>query len=251
MGTRNAEYDGTRFVWSDFPAEGAAYEAGRLSGDELGGIFNSITKKLGFNKKVEKQLSKKAGKPIKISFKNPTKKQLASGFLTSLKVGAAAASLAVPGLGVVGGAALVGGVAGVAAGADKLIAAAEKGGQLAKDAKKVYDKTKQLASAGDKDARAAMGVLSSVAAKRKADGVPKGAVMPLSASAKKAFNQFLRAPKLVAPKKAKAPTNPPKPVAVKPKAAPKPAAVAAAAAGEPGFFVNRQGRIRSGKFRSV
>jgi hypothetical protein len=121
-----------------------------------------------------------------------------------------------------------------AAGADKLISAAEKGGKAASTAKKAFKATNLLASKGDKSAIAGLGVLARVQAERKKAGVPKGASHP------KLKNVAI--PRATLTKTVRvAPAANGKPVQITPvtKAAANPAAV-----GERGFFVSLDGRIQ-------
>jgi hypothetical protein len=91
--------------------------------------------------------------------------------------------------------------------ADKLIAAAEKGGEIAAKAKEVYDATKALASSGSADAKAALNVMVSVQADRLAKAVPHGVAQTLTAKGEAALVQFAGASKLAVATPAPAPSS--------------------------------------------
>lgn len=100
-------------------------------------------------------------------------------------------SLAVPGL-AGDAAALVG----TAIAADKLIAAAESGGELAERAGEVFAATKELAAAGNVDANVALGVLAKAAEDRIALAIPAGVPQELTAKGEAALADFMALPKL-------------------------------------------------------
>lgn len=201
-----------------------------VGGEYVGGFFNSITKKLGFNRKLEKKIEHDTGRKVTIRINNPTPKDIGRGLLKTAKIAGAVASLAVPGLGLAGAAALaapgalsagrsllsagktVSGAAhtvaktgaaaraqlhaaGVAVAADKLVAAAERGGAAARTASHVVRQTRQLAARGNPDARVAEKILNQVAVQRRAAAIPKGREQPVTAKGAEALRAFAEAPK--------------------------------------------------------
>lgn len=187
--------------------------------DQLGGFGSWL-------KKAVKNVGKTVGKGLKVA-------------LPVAKLAGTALAFVVPPAGI--------GILAAAEGADRLLAAAGAGGKLAKTASKAYQATKVLASKGDADARRALDALKVQAAQRKLTAVPKGKPSPRLSGAQLARDRAkLQKPVPLKPK--------PKTVITttgiaKRAAAAKPAA--AAAAGEKGYFVNLQGRIKHGKFRST
>lgn len=153
----------------------------------VGGIVDFALDRLGIKDEVNKQTG------LDWTFKNPTLKQLAEGFLVALKVSGAVASLAIPGLGTAVGASLIG----AAIAADKVVAGMEAGGKIAEDAKAIYDSTKALADQGNADAQRAISLVDSVRHTRAAAGVPAGQLQPISEDAAAAYEIYTNLPKLV------------------------------------------------------
>jgi hypothetical protein len=104
-----------------------------------------------------------------------------------IKVLATGAAVIASGGVVAGGIGLTagGGAIAAAGAADQLIAAVERGGAIAKDAKAAIDTVKDAAKKGDAAAKAAVKVIGEVADERKLKGVAAGAVQGLSAEAGK------------------------------------------------------------------
>jgi hypothetical protein len=177
--------------------------------DGVGGFFNFISKKAGINKKIEKQIKKQTGKTVKIQVHNPSVKSVIKDVGHAVSVVGKVASLVVPGLGLVGAGATAIGIGGAAAkakaaihtagaavAADKLVAAAERGGKAAKTAAAVVRQTTHLAARGNVDAKAAVRVLQTVATQRRTAGIPRGAEQPVTAKGATALRAFAAAPKL-------------------------------------------------------
>jgi len=164
-------------IWDDYPSS-AAYRDELEPSQALASIDDVIAgDELGFSFKVpmpkalrapfEAKLSAQTGKKVKLSKKATiTHEHLlkaAAGVAAVAATAGAGAALSVP---------TASGAAGMI-GADKLVAAAEKGGKAAQAAKNVYARTKALA-ASDPDAARALGILSYVSKLRSKAGIPKG-----------------------------------------------------------------------------
>jgi hypothetical protein len=188
----------------------------------VSGWFNSLAKKVGITKAAKKITGQN------LTFRNPTAKSLGKDVLHTVKVGVKVASLVVPGLSLVsaagsalGGASKAAGaartvgsaaravsgsandirraavhVAGAHVAADKLVAAAERGGAAAKTAARVVRQTQALAVRGNPDAKAAVQVLQNVATQRRAAQIPRGLEQPVTAKGAAALAAFAAAPKL-------------------------------------------------------
>lgn len=180
----------------------------QLSGDEL--------VELGFSLK---KIARGVGKGLKAAVKVAA---------PVLKVAGTVTAFVVPAIGVP--------MVAAAAGADKLISAAQKGSKAAKQA---YKATKGLAAKGHPDAKRALAVLDRVQKERKKKGVAPGASLPVLQKPAAVAQLKVQAKALQAP-------APAKPIAAKPAAAPaKPAAAPANDNGvHAGFLVTPGARVR-------
>jgi hypothetical protein len=131
----------------------------------FGGLFGKVFKASGLKKTAEKMMSKKAGKKITISNVKVNYKKTFVGLGKGLAIGAAAVSMAVPGVNVLTGSA----VAGALAAGDKLL-----GSKNIKQAGRIISNTKAMASLGDPAAKRAAIVLGTVSQIRQAKGVQPG-----------------------------------------------------------------------------
>jgi hypothetical protein len=189
----------------------------------VSGWFNSLAKKVGITKAAKKITGAKS-----ISFNNPTAKSLAKDVAHTAVIGVKIASIVVPGLSLASAAgSAIGGagkaasaartvsstarsaagsadairraavhVAGAHVAADKLVAAAERGGTAARTASRVVRQTTALAARGNPDAKAAVQVLNNVATQRRAAAIPKGQEQPVTPKGAEALRAFAAAPKL-------------------------------------------------------
>lgn len=224
----NSPYEG------GVPALGFDYDEMPLNLDELDfEQLEAIGQLGGFGswlKKAAKNVGKAAKKGLKVG-------------LPIAKIAGTALAFVVPPAGI--------GIVAAAEGADRLLAAAEAGGKIAKTAAKTYKATKALAGKGDADARRALAVLKTAAATRKALSVPKGVPNPnlsgsqLQRDRGKLMRTIVRAP---ARKPVMATSGGPKPMTVPARTAP---VAKPTTAPEKGFFVNMHGRVKPGAFKTA
>lgn len=107
-----------------------------------------------------------------------------------IKVLATGAAVIATGGALAGGIGLAagGGTLAAAGAADQLVAAVERGGAIAKDAKAAINTVKDAAKKGDAAAKAAVKVIAEVTDERKLKGIASGVVQDLTAQGKAAVN---------------------------------------------------------------
>lgn len=158
-------YDRDAIVWNRLPSDAAYW------GDDevgfLGGLKIKVPTPKPLRRAFEKKLSAKTGMKVRLS-KNATitaKHVLksAAGVAAVAATAGAGAALSIPS--TAGAAGMIGG--------DQLLAAAQKGGKIAQDAKNIYARTKALATK-DPGARRALGILAHVNQLRKRAGIKPG-----------------------------------------------------------------------------
>ena len=161
-------------------------ESERAEFAEFGGFFNSLTKKLGLNKGLEKDIKAKTGSTVTVNVKNPTAAQIATGMgksalmLAPIVASAGGAALVAPALlaaaPVAKSVVSVGKtVAPTVKAADKLISDAQRG---VKSAVTTINNTRIAAAAGLPGAAAGNALLLAIDAARRAAGVQPGRPQP-------------------------------------------------------------------------